>query len=106
MRANFRAAALLAASLSHLVPVLGQFHALAKKAGLEYFGTATDSPGQRERAGYESAYVTYDALFRDPKQFGQTTPTNGMKWLFTEPSPGVFNFTEGEIVASLAKEND
>ncbi|KAH8898442.1 family 10 glycosyl hydrolase [Thozetella sp. PMI_491] len=78
---------------------------LAKKAGLEYFGTATDSPGQRERAGFEPTYVTYDTLFRDPKQFGQTTPTNGMKWLFTEPSPGVFNYTEGEIVASLAKEN-
>lgn len=29
--------------------------------------------------------------------------TQTLKWLFTEPERGVFNFTEGEIVSSLAK---
>jgi endo-1,4-beta-xylanase len=78
----------------------------AKKAGMMYFGAATDTPGQRERAPYTAAYATYDSILRDPKQFGQTTPTNGMKWLFTEPQQGVFNFTEGEIVATIAAETN
>ncbi|KAK3327766.1 glycoside hydrolase superfamily [Cercophora scortea] len=81
-----------------------QLDFLAKKAGLKYFGAATDTPGQRERAGLQAAYTQYDAILHDPKQFGQTTPTNGMKWLFTEPAPGVFNFTEGEVVADLARD--
>ncbi|KAH6658151.1 family 10 glycosyl hydrolase [Truncatella angustata] len=75
----------------------------AKKAGLKYFGTATDSPGQRERAGLESSYQTYDAILRDGDEFGQTTASNGQKWLFTEPKQGVFNFTEGDIVTSIAQ---
>ncbi|KAK1756428.1 endo-1,4-beta-xylanase B [Echria macrotheca] len=78
----------------------------AKKAGLKYFGSATDSPGQRERAGLEAAYSQYDYIMWKSGEFGQTTPTNGeKKWLFTEPEQGVFNFTEGEIVTSLAKKN-
>ncbi|KAH6877079.1 family 10 glycosyl hydrolase [Thelonectria olida] len=82
-----------------------QLNLWAKKAGLKYFGAATDSPGQRERAGYEDVYPRYDAILRDTREFGQTTPTNGQKWVFTEPSPGVFNFTEGEVVSSIAKKN-
>lgn len=67
---------LLAASL----PLAsGQLDFWAKKAGLKYFGSATDSPGQRERAGYEAAYPQYDAIFADNGEFGQTTPTNGQK---------------------------
>ncbi|KAI1474102.1 glycoside hydrolase family 10 protein [Daldinia eschscholtzii] len=85
---------------------VGQLNSYAKKAGLKYFGAATDSPGQRERAGLETAYPQYDAILQDTDEFGQTTPTNGQKWLFTEPERGVFNFTEGDIVASIAAEND
>jgi len=94
---------LLAAAL---LPMLAsaQLHHYAKKAGMKYYGAATDTPGQRERAGYEAQYSKYDAILKDPKQFGQTTPTNGQKWLFTEPAPGVFNFTEGDFVAKLAKD--
>lgn len=110
----------------------------AKKAGLKYFGAATDTPGQRERAGFESAYAKYDEIMWKSGEFGQTTPTNGQKvclfsrspshhphhipiplpylpakmltefapqWLFTEPTQGTFNFTEGDIVASLARDN-
>jgi endo-1,4-beta-xylanase len=76
----------------------------AKKAGLKYFGAATDTPGQRERAGLEESYPQYDAILADNNEFGQTTPTNGMKWLFTEPERGVFNWTEGEITSDLAEE--
>ncbi|KAH6629896.1 glycoside hydrolase superfamily [Chaetomium sp. MPI-SDFR-AT-0129] len=78
---------------------------LAKKAGLKYFGAATDSPGQRERAGFESVYPQYDEIMWKSREFGQTTPTNGQKWLFSEPKRGEFNFTEATIVTSLAHKN-
>jgi len=79
-----------------------QLDVYAKKAGLMYFGSATDTPGQRERAGLEESYPKYDAILADNEEFSQTTPTNGMKWLFTEPERGVFNFTEGDITRDLA----
>ncbi|KAL2127757.1 hypothetical protein VTI74DRAFT_10226 [Chaetomium olivicolor] len=78
---------------------------LAKKAGLKYFGAATDSPGQRERAGYEDKYPQYDQIMWKSGEFGQTTPTNGQKWAFVEPSRGQFNFTEADIVTSKARKN-
>ncbi|KAH6635743.1 glycoside hydrolase superfamily [Chaetomium tenue] len=78
---------------------------LAKRAGLKYFGAATDSPGQRERAGHEASYAQYDQIMWKSGEFGSTTPTNGQKWLFAEPAHGQFNFTEGDIVTSLAREN-
>lgn len=56
-----------------------QLDLYAKKAGLKYFGAATDSPGQRERAGFEAAYQQYDTILKDTNEFGQTTPTNGQK---------------------------
>lgn len=52
---------------------------LARKAGLKYFGSATDSPGQRERAGFEAVYPQYDQIMWDSGEFGQTTPCNGQK---------------------------
>ncbi|KAL2168234.1 hypothetical protein VTG60DRAFT_241 [Thermothelomyces hinnuleus] len=91
------------ASAFLLTPAAAQLHALARKAGLLYFGAATDTPGQRERAPYPESYPRYDAIFRDPAEFGQTTPTNGQKWLFTEPAPRLYNFTEGDVVADLAE---
>ncbi|KAK0747370.1 glycoside hydrolase superfamily [Apiosordaria backusii] len=77
----------------------------ARQAGLKYFGAATDSPGFRERAGHEAQYAKYDQIMWKSDEFGQTTPTNGQKWLFTEPQQGVFNYTEGNIVTSLAKKH-
>ncbi|KAK0622451.1 glycoside hydrolase superfamily [Immersiella caudata] len=76
----------------------------AKKAGLQYFGSATDTPGQRERAGLDAAYAQYDKIMWGG-EFGSTTPTNGQKWLFTEPQQGVFNFTEGDYTANNAKKH-
>lgn len=67
---------LLAASLPLASAQLDYY---AKKAGLLYFGAATDSPGQRERAGLEASYEQYDAILDDINEFGQTTPTNGQK---------------------------
>ncbi|KAK8092915.1 hypothetical protein PG999_014502 [Apiospora kogelbergensis] len=91
--------------LAALLPFTSaQLDTYAKKAGLKYFGAATDSPGQRERAGLEASYAKYDAILRDGNEFGTTTPTNGQKWLFTEPEQGVFNFTEGDIVTAIAQE--
>jgi endo-1,4-beta-xylanase len=79
MRVQSVSTALLAAT----APLASaQLHRYAKKAGLLYYGSATDSPGQRERAGLEAAYPQYDAIFADNDQFGQTTPTNGMKVSF------------------------
>lgn len=90
--------------LTALTPLQAQaqLHKLAQKAGLLYFGAATDTPGFRERAPYPQSYAQYDAILKDPNEFGQTTPTNGQKWLFTEPQPGLFNVTEGDYVANLA----
>lgn len=76
MRSSFAALPLLAASLP---ATSAQFHRWAKKAGLDYFGAATDTPGQREREGWEASYPEYDAILADNDQFGQTTPTNGQK---------------------------
>ncbi|KAL2130067.1 hypothetical protein VTI74DRAFT_6943 [Chaetomium olivicolor] len=83
-------------------PTNAQLDHLAKQAGLLYFGAATDTPYQRERAPYPQSYPKYDAILNDPAEFGQTTPTNGQKWLFTEPQPRLFNFSEGDYVADLA----
>lgn len=76
MRVQIATLPLLAASLP---TASANLHKWAKKAGLMYFGSATDSPGQRERAGLEDAYPQYDAILADPDMFGQTTPTNGQK---------------------------
>ncbi|KAF3000621.1 hypothetical protein E8E14_003104 [Neopestalotiopsis sp. 37M] len=92
-------------AVASLPLISAQLNLYAKKAGLKYFGSATDSPGQRERAGLEASYPQYDAILRDHDEFGQTTATNGQKWLFIEPEQGVFNFTEGDIVTDIAQEN-
>ena len=69
-----------ALSIVALLPLASaQLHKLAKEAGLKYFGTATDTPGMRERAGFESTYPQYDAILKNTDEFGQLTPSNGMK---------------------------
>lgn len=84
MRSSIAALPLMAASL----PVTSaQMHQWAKKAGFLYFGSATDTPGQREREGWEASYPQYDAILADNDEFGQTTPTNGQKVSFPFRSP-------------------
>ncbi|RDX57112.1 endo-1,4-beta-xylanase C precursor [Lentinus brumalis] len=70
---------------------------LAKAAGKLYFGSATDNPELSD-----SAYVK---ILSDAKEFGQITPGNSMKWDATEPTRGTFTFTNGDVVANLAKAN-
>ncbi|RPD74956.1 endo-1,4-beta-xylanase C precursor [Lentinus tigrinus ALCF2SS1-7] len=70
---------------------------LAKAAGKLYFGSATDNPELSD-----SAYVT---ILSNSKEFGQITPGNSMKWDATEPTRGTFTFTNGDVIANLAKTN-
>lgn len=74
-----RVATLSTALLAALPLASAELDKWAKKAGLKYFGAATDSPGQRERAGYEAVYPQYDEIMWESGEFHQTTPTNGMK---------------------------
>ncbi|KAF4308031.1 hypothetical protein GTA08_BOTSDO03540 [Botryosphaeria dothidea] len=93
--------AILAATLAAAAPAseshggrekgLGE---LAKKAGLLYFGTAIDNV-----AFNDSKYLS---IAHDKKQFSQVTPSNGQKWMYTEPSRGVFNYTVGDQVITPA----
>ncbi|KAI0636067.1 endo-1,4-beta-xylanase C precursor [Trametes polyzona] len=78
-------------------PSASGLHTLAKAAGKLYFGTATDNP--------ELSDTAYVAKLSDNKEFGQITPGNSMKWDATEPSRGTFTFTNGDVVANLAKKN-
>jgi endo-1,4-beta-xylanase len=38
--------------------------------------------------------------------FGIVTPENAMKWQFTEPEPGVFDFHEADAIVAWAKKNN
>ncbi|KAG9523534.1 glycoside hydrolase, partial [Aureobasidium melanogenum] len=64
----------------------------AKQAGKLYFGTAADVPGTNETT---DKYYRAELANRD--DWGQVTPANAMKWVFTEPEQGVFNYTEADI---------
>ncbi len=66
----------------HLLPIVisvlglglgasAQLNQLAKKAGLLYFGTATDNG--------ELSNKQYFDILTDKKEFGQLTPSNGQK---------------------------
>ncbi|KAF9004039.1 beta-1,4-endoxylanase [Cyathus striatus] len=69
----------------------------AKAAGKLYFGSATDNP--------ELTDTAYVAGLSNTADFMQLTPGNSMKWDATEPSRGVFTFTQGDAIAALAKKN-
>nr|AEK97221.1 XynC [Phanerodontia chrysosporium] len=74
-----------------------KLHTLAKAAGKLYFGTATDNN--------ELTDTAYTAILDDNTMFGQITPANSMKWDATEPQQGVFTFSGGDQIATLAKTN-
>ncbi|KAK0832824.1 hypothetical protein LTR73_001909 [Friedmanniomyces endolithicus] len=63
----------------------------AKAAGKLWFGTALDVPGTGEA---QDPY--YIAEFDNIHDFGEATPANIMKYEFTEPEAGVFNYTGAE----------
>ncbi|CCA70425.1 probable endo-1,4-beta-xylanase [Serendipita indica DSM 11827] len=60
-----------------------------------YFGVAFDV-NRMSDAAYTQLILA---------QFGQITAENSLKWETTEPSRGVFNFTNGDIVVKTAQRN-
>ncbi|KAI9703516.1 MAG: hypothetical protein M1820_005820 [Bogoriella megaspora] len=72
-------------------------NAAAKAAGLKYFGSATDNSELSDSA--------YSAVLKDSNQFGQITPGNTMKWVYTEPSQNSYSYTQGDQIATFAKTN-
>ncbi|KAF5327138.1 hypothetical protein D9619_004095 [Psilocybe cf. subviscida] len=70
---------------------------IAAAAGKTYFGSATDNP--------ELSDTAYVAQLSNLKDFNQLTAGNSMKWDATEPSRGTFTFTNGDVIANLAKKN-
>jgi endo-1,4-beta-xylanase len=85
-------------SLAALFPAaLGQLNTLAKAKGLKYFGSATDNP--------EFTNTEYLSILSNISQFGQITPGNTQKWVYTEPTQNVFSWTEGDVITSFAEGN-
>lgn len=62
---------LLLAAWASIPRSSAQLNELAKAAGKLYFGTATDNP--------ELSNSTYISILDDTREFGQLTPSNGMK---------------------------
>ncbi|KAF7194238.1 Endo-1,4-beta-xylanase D [Pseudocercospora fuligena] len=60
----------------------------AKASGKLWFGTAADKPGEEQQDQY------YMKELLNYKDFGEVTPANAMKYEFTEPEKGVFNYSE------------
>ncbi|KAJ4396708.1 hypothetical protein N0V93_000929 [Gnomoniopsis smithogilvyi] len=70
----------------------------AKAIGKLWFGTAADIPQTGE---ITDPY--YLAQFNNTHDFGEATPANIMKFLYTEPEQNVFNYTGGEYFLDLAE---
>jgi len=69
----------------------------AKAAGKLWFGTAADIPGVEQNDQY------YMAEFNNTHDFISATPANIMKFEFTEPEQGVFNYTGAQEFLDIAK---
>ncbi|KAF7718919.1 Endo-1,4-beta-xylanase [Penicillium ucsense] len=101
MRSTIMIAALLA-GLSQAAPHPPQSHSekvdlnrLAQRRGMHWFGTAADIPNTAETT--DAAYLK---VLR--KNFGEVTPANAMKFMYTEPEQNVFNFTAGDEFLEIA----
>jgi endo-1,4-beta-xylanase len=77
--------------------IFGSSNQLAKAKGLKYFGSATDNS--------ELTDTQYVAILSDINQFGQITPGNTMKWVYTEPSQNTFTYTQGDVISNFAETN-
>ncbi|KAI9043256.1 endo-1,4-beta-xylanase [Aspergillus affinis] len=76
------------------------FNEMAQAAGKLWFGCSIDTGAN----AYQDE--TYMNIFNQGSIFGQTTPGNTMKWQFTEPENGQFDFREGQKTIDLAQKSD
>ncbi|KAI0780264.1 endo-beta-1,4-glucanase [Fomes fomentarius] len=83
------------ASLPGSTANVAGLHALAKQHGKLYLGSATDNPELTNQA--------YVAILTNNQMFGQITAANSMKWDATEPQQNVFTFSQGDVIANLAR---
>jgi endo-1,4-beta-xylanase len=76
--------------------VSAQLNALAKAAGLQYFGTELDPNDQSDQ--------TYWRIGQNSSNFGQMTCDNSMKWDTIEPQQGQFNYgtADQQVAQALA----
>ena len=81
-----------------LPTALGQLNKLAQAKGLKYFGSATDNG--------ELSDTQYVAILENFNNFGQITPGNTQKWVYTEPTQNTFSWTQGDVITSFAEAND
>ncbi|TLD10433.1 hypothetical protein PgNI_06594 [Pyricularia grisea] len=72
-------------------------HSLAVKAGLLYFGTASDTRDFTDEP--------YMGVVNNTNEFGMIVPENSMKWESTEKDPGRFLFGNADRVRALTKVN-
>lgn len=73
---------------------------LAQAKGKLWFGSSIDTTSDSVDD------ETYMSIFNKYEIFGQTTPGNTMKWQYTEPENGEFDFSLGEETVTLAKKSD
>ncbi|KAF8609333.1 family 10 glycosyl hydrolase [Ceratobasidium sp. AG-I] len=66
-----------------------------------YIGLATESYNLLNATAFGRKY----AEIAESDEFGIYTPENTLKWEVIEPQPGVFNFTLGDKLFSLARQN-
>ncbi|CAI7610780.1 unnamed protein product [Penicillium palitans] len=74
-------------------------NALAQARGKQWFGTAADIPGTDETT--DTAYLK---ILKS--QFGEITPANALKFMYTEQEQNKFNFTDGDYFMDLAERFD
>ncbi|KAJ5213006.1 Glycoside hydrolase superfamily [Penicillium cf. viridicatum] len=72
---------------------------LAQARGKQWFGTAADIPGTDETT--DAAYLK---ILKS--QFGEITPANALKFMYTEQEQNKFNFTDGDYFMDLAERFD
>lgn len=72
---------------------------IAQNAGKLWFGTAADVPGP------EQQNLEYMTILNDTRIFGEITPANYMKWLYTEPERNVFDYTGGDVAVNIAEDH-
>ncbi|KAG8924959.1 hypothetical protein FRC02_010073 [Tulasnella sp. 418] len=76
---------------------LRKLHKLASKKG-RYFGSATDAIWDNDDAAYK-------AITGDVKEFGLLTPTNAMKWAYSEPNLNEFYYKDSDFTVAWAHNN-